>query len=837
MGGRIPDARKAGSLRAGALAGISVLASIAAAPGWSQTLPSQPQMSAPATPSEPLIDVALPLVLDGFYLGDITARTTAGGTLVSVSGQRLLELIGPRLNDATRALLMAQVAAEGDFLSIAQAQIPGLSITFDAANFGVAVSIEASISNPQDFALSPNVVDAPREDTLLPADLAAGLNIFFSKSYLHRDRLTPAREGWLPTTVGVDGVVNVGGLDGAYLFHQWTYRGGADGRLTRGNVTLVHDDWRRAIRALAGDVDPFVLPLQGATSIGGISVLRAYADLQPTRNIRPAGRTTFTLDRDAIVEVEVNGVVTRTVQLRAGTYNLRDLPFTEGLNEVRLLVQDEAGRREIASFSRSFTTNLLEDGLTEFSFSLGVPRTPTDGGFRYGDDLQFTGYFRKGVSQSITLGINAQADSRAQTIGGEAIWATRVGTFRLEAAGSTSNAGEGFATTVGWVKSFNTFGRLGEIEAFWDHRSSDFTVLNQLFAQDIKDDIAVRYRQGLPLELYLTAAYGRSTRRIGPDRSVWSAGLSRSFGRINASALYEGQSDQFLGTDHRILLNVSWRLGAREGVNARYESGSNNYRFEYERVLSNELGSLGYRAGVSGADGERGFQGQVDYFTNRGEVGARFDLLDDTVTGGRIRQSTVRTAFGVGFADGVAAIGRPYRESFAIVSRHESLDDKPVDVSIGGVGQIYARVDGLGPALVTANRPYQRNRISVNVDDLPTGYDLGAGAFEFYPGSGSGIRLTVGSDASNTVMGVLLGRDGQPVSLQVGKLASLDRPQEQAISLFTNKAGRFAATSLKPGRYLLTINGDEASEIVITVPADNTGLVALGSVQLKGAER
>lgn len=593
-GGRIHRTRQTITRRACALAGVSILASMAAVPALGQTAEAQQQApSSSAAPAERAIDVSLPLVLDGTYIGDVGARTTTGGTLVSLAGQRLLELLGPRLNDETRAELAARIAAEGDFLPLAQAQVQGLSVSFDAANFAVAVSIAVSSTKTQDFALSPNMIDTPRDGTFMPADLAVGLNMFFSKSYLHRDRIAPQREGWQPTTLGIDGVVNVGGLGGAYLFHQWTYRRGDEGRLTRGNVTLVRDDWRRAVRVQALDVDPFILPLQGAAPLGGIAVLRAYADLQP----------------------------------------------------------------------------------------------------------------------------------------------------------------------------------------------------------------------------------------------------NRAFGRINAGVLYEGQSDQFRGTDHRMFLNVSWRLGPRSGMNARYESGSNRYRVEYERVLTNEVGSLGYRAGVSGGDGERGFQGQVDYFANRGEVGARFDLFDDTVSGGRVRQSTVRAAVGVGMADGTVAVGRPYREGFAVVSRHKSLDGKPVDVSIGGVGQTYARIDGLGPVLVTANRPYQRNLVSVNVADLPTGYDIGAGAFELYPGSGSGFKLMVGSDASNTVMGVLLGRDGEPVSLQVGKLVPLDRPGTQAISLFTNRAGRFAATGLKPGLYRLTLNGNEDSALEIRIPADSTGLVSLGTVQLEGAQR
>lgn len=835
MGGRYRIGNRKTAVRACAVLSGALLCGTLGTAARSQDSAPEPAAPSPAD-TERYIDIVLPLRIDGVYVGDITARTTSKGMLVGVASGRYLELVGPRVNEAVRSELATRIETSGEVLPISAAEFSGVTVTFDSENFAVAVTIAPAVGSVQDFVLSPNIIDAPGENTILPSSLAVGLNLFFSKSYLHRDSLSPTREGWLPTTLGIDGLVNVGGIDGAYLFHQWTYNGEASGRLTRGNTTLVHDDWRRAIRFQAGDVDPVILPLQGPAPIGGISMARAFAELQPTRNVRPAGRTTFTLDRDAIVEVEVNGIITRTVQLRAGTYNLRDLPFTEGLNEVRLLIQDEAGRREVASFSRSFTTTLLEEGLSEFAVSFGVPRTPTSGGFRYGDDLQFTGFYRQGLTQSITLGVNAQADRRVQTVGGEAIFATRAGTFRLETAASTSATGEGFAATLGWVKSFSMFDRLGEAEVLWDHRSRNFSILNQEFGQDIKDDFVFRYRQGLPLELFLNAALGHSSRRIGPDRTVWSAGLSRSFGRINTSILYEGQKDQFLGNDHRVFFNLSWRLGSRNAVNARYDTGANRYRVDYERVLTNEVGSLGYRAGVSGADGERGFQGQVDYFTNRAELGARFDLFDDTVSGGRVRQSTVRAAAGVGYADGAIAVGRPYREGFAVVTRHETLDKKAVDVSIGGIGQSYARVDGLGPALVTTNRPYQRNTLTVDIEDLPTGYDLGAGSYEVYPGTRSGFKIEVGSDAANTIMGVLLNTGGEPVSLAVGKLKSIDRPTDQAISLFTNKAGRFAATGLKPGRYRLTINGDEQSEFVVTVPATSTGLVNLGSIQLTGAQ-
>ncbi|WP_152682502.1 fimbria/pilus outer membrane usher protein [Sphingopyxis sp. C-1] len=824
------------SAKAYFLAGAAACAAVAAPPAKAQY--AQPQASDPPAQAQRTIDVNLPLTLRDVYIGDIAARTTTGGEVIGVDAKRFRDLIGPRVNDSARAELEARIAAANPLISLAALQVPGIEVAFDSANLSLSVSISPEIARAQELALSPNIIDSPNKNTVLPAAFAGGMNFFVSKAFVHQDKLNPTREGAKPTTVGIDGFLNVGGIDGAYLFHQWTYNGGRDARLTRGNITLIHDDWRNAIRYAAGDVDPFALPLQGATPLGGVAITRAFAELQPTRNVRPAGRTSFTLDRDAIVEVEVNGVITRTIQLSAGTYNLRDLPFTEGLNEVRLLIQDEAGRREIASFSRSFTTTLLEEGINEFSFAVGFPRFPTGKGFRYGDNPQFSGFFRQGVTQSVTLGINAQADRHTQVAGGEALLATTLGTFRMEASASTSRAGEGFAAAFGWIKSFSLLDQLGEVEAIWDHRSRDFSVLNDgSVGQDIKNDVAFRYRQALPGRVFANAAFGYTDRRVGRDRTRWSGGLSRSFGKLNVSVLYEGEDEQFRGVDHRVFFNLSFRFGSRDGINARYETGSDRYRVEYERSLTNSVGSLGFRAGLSGADGERGFQGEVDYITNRAELGGRFDLFDDTVSGGRVRQTTLRAATAIGFADGAVAVGRPYRDGFAIVERHKTLAESSVKVAVGGAGEVYARVDALGPALVTTNRPYQRNLVTVDVENLPTGYDLGAGVFEVFPGSGSGFRLTVGSDAASTVMGVLVDTEGQPVSLIVGTLKSIDRPGDPPIPLFTNRAGRFAATGLKPGRYKLAIGSDEDTGLEIVIPNDSAGLVNVGKVQMSGANK
>lgn len=795
--------------------------------------PADPAPSARADRAQKAIEISLPLIANGFYLGDISVRAGGDGQIIDLDGRRLVELLTPRLRAEAATTLEARVQAGGGRLDPAGAALPGLTLTYDDAELRLNVTIDGATSRANEINLAPVVVDRPTDASTLPSPLAAGLNLFLSKAYLHEARARPTQEGFQATTIGADGFVNIGGLDGVYLLHQWTYVGGRDAQLTRGPVTLLRDDWKNAIRFAAGDVDPAPLGFQGATPLGGVWIASAYAELQPTRNIRPSGRTTFTLDRDSIVEVEVNGVVTRTLQLGAGTFDLRDLPFTEGLNEVRLVVQDSAGRREIASFSRSFTSTLLDVGLTEFSFAFGVPRRATSGGFAYGSEPQATGYLRSGLTANVTTGVNFQADRRTQLLGVEALWANPLGTFRLEAAASrTRDDHYGYATTLGYTRSFAIGRLLGEIQAFWEHRSAAFSALNAgLFGQDIRDDIAVRYRQELPGAVFLNATFGRTERRFSDSRTQWGAGLTRSFGRLAVGVQYDGESSARTGTRHAALVTMSMRLGDRQTVSTRFQSRENRFRLEYDRTVLNALGDFGLRGGIGVAQGERSVVGQVSYLSNRAELGVQFDLFDDTFGGDRVRQTTFRAAMGLGFADGQVAIGRPFADGFAIVKGHKTLEGRRVDVSAGATDLVYARTGFWGPALVTTNRGYQRNVFRVNVPDLPTGYDIGSGGYELFPGTRSGFAVTVGSDASRTVLGTLVGADGAPVSLLVGELRDLARPDAAPVPIFTNRAGRFSASGLRTGRYALRI-ADKDTGLTIDVPEDQNGLINLGRLVL-----
>jgi outer membrane usher protein len=119
------------------------------------------------------------------------------------------------------------------------------------------------------------------------------------------------------------------------------------------------------------------------------------------------------------------------------------------------------------------------------------------------------------------------------------------------------------------------------------------------------------------------------------------------------------------------------------------------------------------------------------------------------------------------------------------------------------------------------------------VDDLPVGYDLGSGDFALKPSLYSGYKLTVGSDATYTVLAQVT-RDGEPLSLISGKFYSLDHPEDEPVQGFTNRSGRLAATGLRPGRYRLELATDPVFTTEIVIPKGDDNLVKLGDIRIVG---
>ena len=283
-----------------------------------------------------------------------------------------------------------------------------------------------------------------------------------------------------------------------------------------------------------------------------------------------------------------------------------------------------------------------------------------------------------------------------------------------------------------------------------------------------------------------------------------------------------------------IFASIRIPLSFDQDVSFSVDSRSDEVRGDYAYRGGSRVGSFGASLGVARSDDEDlSVDAGADYIGNRFRAAIDHDTRfvelagDDRTSTTRLRAETA-----LAFAGGQIAVGRPVADSFAILSAHPTLEDRTVFADPADNGDL-ATSGWLGPALVPTLGTYSSRRLDVDVEDLPPGYDLGAGAFTLEPRYGSGYALEVGSAATVTTMGTLEYDDGEPVALVAGKALHQDDEFFEPVLMFTNRVGRFAISGLKPGRYRLELNDDNGTTIDFAIPDDAIGLHRAGTIVLE----
>ena len=805
----------------------------------------------------PAFEIGLPLLLDERYLGELSVRVA--GEAVFLPADKLVSLVSPDFTSATITDL--ENAAIDGYLEIGTFSIEGLVFNYNSQLQQIEL---LSTNDSRDVrVLKFGVEERQRKQVLEePANISFFATPIISAEYLWDDN-DPASDNNLSPFGTVDIGGRIGGAKGvAFLSRQsFDTRDGFD--ISRDETQLIYDIFPRLMRFTAGDLRPRGDNLQTVPSILGLSVERFF-DLEPNRLFRPTSQTGFELERPSTVEIRINGVTQREIFLRAGRYDIRDLPLVQGSNLVDVVIRDDLGRERIISDRNFFDFGLLEKGIWDYSIAGGVRSEFNNNGIDYTDDPIATAFIRGGISKTVTLGADIQADSDGANGGATALWASPIGVFRGGLSVSERKSiGSGFAADA----AYNATGFFGEdATTRWTatlgglYNSRNFSVLPTT-ALTPTNNIGGGIGSGLggPLDGSLGGLQTTKFNLNGGfqlSQNKWSlttnANYVQSYGNRRDTynvigginyAISPQLSFGVFGRHIRSLIDeetglnfqMTWRPGRNQDVRARYDTLRNEAQIEYSRSATPVVGSLNYSVGaLSNFDTDSyTFNGDAFYISNRFEAFARHDVFTGAGPNNDTRQiSRASMQSSIAFADGAIAIGRPIGESFAIVNQHKSLKGKKVYIDPSEAG--YSSASGtFGPALAAEINPFSERSIYYDVQDLPIGYDLGEGQFNVKPPLNSGYKVQVGSGASYTVIGqVVDNRTGESVPYVGGRLENKDRPGSKPILAFTNRNGRLAATGLVPGSYKLILLTEPNYEQDIEIPDDGESLVNIGDIRI-----
>ncbi|WP_257145722.1 fimbria/pilus outer membrane usher protein [Vibrio sp. ES.051] len=751
--------------------------------------------------------------------------------------------------ESTLSLLSSIVTQEGiknirattdnEMLSQRHFEHAGLGLKFDIS------SLECIITVPPELSLIQQLSMRASDDFYNysePSTFSGYLNVSLSANESRFIEEESSREDLYRSQF--DSALNIGDLNFEYesLLENSSKQ---NSKYVREGSRLNIDSPEQGTRLVLGDMYNSGQAFQDGTDILGIGITRDFT-LIPTRNVRPRANQSFTLQRASNVDVYVDGIAVQRLTLGAGSYNLSDIPLAQGSNDIELVITDRSGNEERIEFSIATGNDLLNSGEFEYSVMYGAPSEIQNGKLEYlTDERIFHGYIDVGVSPWLTLGVNSQTREDLSQYGAIALVASAWGVTELNVSHSDHPIfGRGDAYKVAFDAEFSQTNTLEPQLSFsYEYLTNSFTGVTGFDASDNDINLTTHYASAfgsIYLSRSLRAAMTLNYRSgIDEENDYWLISPSLSAGLFDTPATWSArvsyQHNESGGDDISSTFTISWPFSRQTRVVGRYSTELDEVAldYSYQNNIGNTGGVSAFASAITNRENDADMDVGVNYTANRYELNASHTSRLEDISGDTRNHSTdIKISSALAFSGSSVTIGRPVREAFAIISKHDSLAENEVAIDPTRDGE-HARVylDGGASAMVPDLVAYNSQIISYEVENLPPGYNLGDGAFWVKPGYKKGFQLQIGSDAVLTVIGKLYDRQSNsPISLVAGFAQYLGKTKQSPIEFFTNRNGVFAISGLKPGQYQLILDTKEQESVIINLSERSDTLIRLGEL-------
>ena len=787
---------------------------------------TQPLAGPTAVPAQKInrrgMQMTLPLLRQGVLYGDLGAEVFTDGT-VMLDRQSLIERLSPILAPAAQPQFVAALPSIPS-VSLADIEKAGVTLRYDPSRLEIQVEridprmvAAQSLGDPVRFT-EPAI-------TMQPEKFSAYLNV------IGDFRMADFSDFEKPAAI-LQGAVRYNGV-------VLEIDGGYDKELTDGSgfyrrqARMVYDEYDKQRRWTAGDLQQNGLGITSVMLLGGIGVEKGRRIFTGSSPLMQLGAQQVLLDRDATVDVLVEGQQVERFQLNAGTYDLSHLQAQYGGRNAQLFVTDVSGRRQIASFDTYFNPSDLIAGETEYGAAVGFVPVNFRAQPIYGGPPALSAYYRRGITNRLLLGGAVQAGENTQLAAVEVIASPKniPGRFELSGAVSTGQ-GMGYSLRGAYILQLG-YGLQGkQFSISGDYRSHNYSTLSDQigFGRFESFSLTANYSQALSERTTLIVGGNWFDREGLRGTKLAFVDVMHRTSRVRLTGGLEYGRDTFGRTiGARATLVVPF--GARTRAEAAYNSRRDDTRLSLTRNYDDTVGSFGYDISARNSDGLASVDGSATYVGNR--FYSRFTTISSG-TGishvGDRQDSRLQVGTSIGFAGGSMAIGRPIGDSFLIAKPHAALDEQQVVVGQSvDSGKVEAESGAFGPALDGRINSYNRQNVQYDLKKGTEGYDIGTGVQTINPPYKSGYKLVVGTDASVSAYGFLV-YGGERAALLGGTISGVDDRAFAPQPFFTNSVGRFAAQGLRPGKTYRVQLSNPQLQFLIRVSTDTKSLLSMGEV-------
>ncbi len=501
----------------------------------------------------------------------------------------------------------------------------------------------------------------------------------------------------------------------------------------------------RSIRA--GDVITNPGGQGSPVRIGGLQVATNFAT-QPTFITYPLPEFYGQSEVPSALDIYVNGRLSRRQEVQPGSYVLQDIPVINGLGQMQVIATDALGRQQVFTQDFYLSTDLLMEGLSDYSITVGAVREQFGlENFRYGD-LAGSGTWRYGVSDELTVTGHGEFSEDVAMVGGSMTWGiNQQGTISAGAGVSNGDLGTGTRWQLGYQRRSNFLNLNFDVSGASDR--FDVIGSTQLFPK-----------------LQFVSAIGKSFHEYGslgfsvvhqeyhdrPRRTIWSIDYSRRmFHRVSMSAQlsYLDAIQNDLMASVRFNVNFGTDHSARGGISTSRAGSSVDAAIQRNMPMN-----VGYGYHFAAGAGDIGFIDtgaavQTDY-------GAYSADLRYSDANGTSWQAGTRGSIAV--LGGMTSFSRQVNEAFAVVNvgNFEGVRVYAENLEIG-------RTDENGQIFVPGLRPFVTNQLRIELDDLPLNARIGDVNLETTPYNKSGVIVNFDVSVSTNVLFRVVRPDGTPL--------------------------------------------------------------------------
>lgn len=476
---------------------------------------------------------------------------------------------------------------------IALAQLPGVSVTYDAPNQRLNLQVPSAW-------LQNQTITIDRGRRRVTAQSSTGALFNYELYAADGPRSAPMVSLWNELRLfGPMGMVSSTGV----LRHN-----GSDTHYMRYDTRWTYSDQDSMVTYEAGDIATRSLPWTSAIRLGGFQISRDFS-VRPDVVTYPVPAFAGEAALPSAVELFIDNHQAFGGKVQPGPFTMTPLPQMNGAGQASVVVTDALGRQVTTTVPFYVSSTLLRAGLTDYAAAVGMVRQSYGlRSFDYGQ-LAASGSFRHGLTDAITLEGHLEA-TKSLVVGGAGT-VFRLGVlgiinaaFSYSRHGGRDDRGSGSQIVIGYQYQRRNF----TFAANHTRQSAGFTDLAMIDRLDRNENFERRRSEMTSVSASLALgkfgslgagyidARWRGEKRIRLVNASWSLPIGRSI-NLFASGTYEVGSDNWAGS-----LNLLIPLGGSRGTVSsnivRDDDGQISSRIDYTRSVPTH-GGLGWSASLA----------------------------------------------------------------------------------------------------------------------------------------------------------------------------------------------------------------------------------------------